>query len=365
MPRFDPVANSPLTFEPVRVQQFPAFALGVEAGRRGGAAPAVFNAANEAAVALFLAGRIRFGEISVAISRRARCPRRRVAAVTREAILAADAAARRTVTERFAMLAILAPILVFGLVIFVHEFGHFLAAKADGRLRAALFDRISVRRSSSSGAAKRNTSSPGSRLAATCAWRRVTTPRRRSSRAETKNRTSRPESDPDFDPNAMIPFGPKPVPENRWFESKPLWARIVIMIAGVCMNALLAIVVGTVLAMHYGQLTSADDGRWPRRCVARRARAVAASPRRHDSRGERHRVDELERGATARFAASDRTRCSSRRSTGRSTCRWAATRTTAQMSPTACSTSCRAVIDSIFAGDPARSRGHAARRLRS
>ena len=31
----------------------------------------------------------------------------------------------------------------------------------------------------------------------------------------------------------MIPFGPKPVPENRWFESKPLWARIVIMIAGV------------------------------------------------------------------------------------------------------------------------------------
>src|ERR1043165_267894 len=30
------------------------------------------------------------------------------------------------------MLAILAPILVFGLVIFVHELGHFLAAKAVG-----------------------------------------------------------------------------------------------------------------------------------------------------------------------------------------------------------------------------------------
>ncbi|HEY3594687.1 MAG TPA: site-2 protease family protein, partial [Polyangiaceae bacterium] len=30
------------------------------------------------------------------------------------------------------MLAILAPILVFGLVIFVHELGHFLAAKAAG-----------------------------------------------------------------------------------------------------------------------------------------------------------------------------------------------------------------------------------------
>ena len=30
------------------------------------------------------------------------------------------------------MLAILAPVLVFGLVIFVHELGHFLAAKAAG-----------------------------------------------------------------------------------------------------------------------------------------------------------------------------------------------------------------------------------------
>ena len=30
------------------------------------------------------------------------------------------------------MLAILAPILVFGLVIFVHELGHFIAAKALG-----------------------------------------------------------------------------------------------------------------------------------------------------------------------------------------------------------------------------------------
>ena len=47
---------------------FPAFALGVAAGRRGGVAPAVFNAANEAAVALFLSGRIRFAEIGAAIA---------------------------------------------------------------------------------------------------------------------------------------------------------------------------------------------------------------------------------------------------------------------------------------------------------
>src|SRR5213082_321446 len=37
VPQFDPVASSPLTFEPVGVDRFPAFALGVEAGRRGGA----------------------------------------------------------------------------------------------------------------------------------------------------------------------------------------------------------------------------------------------------------------------------------------------------------------------------------------
>ncbi len=100
VPRFDPVASSPLTFEPVRVQQFPAFALGVEAGRRGGAAPAVFNAANEAAVALFLDKRIQFGEISAAIAA-ALDAHGEAPGGTREALLAADAAARQTVRERF------------------------------------------------------------------------------------------------------------------------------------------------------------------------------------------------------------------------------------------------------------------------
>ena len=35
------------------------------------------------------------------------------------------------------MLAILSPILVFGLVIFVHELGHFIAAKATGVTRCS------------------------------------------------------------------------------------------------------------------------------------------------------------------------------------------------------------------------------------
>jgi 1-deoxy-D-xylulose-5-phosphate reductoisomerase len=60
---FDPVALSPLTFEKVRHEDFPALRLGVSAGRAGGAAPAVFNAANEQAVEIFLEGRMTFGEI--------------------------------------------------------------------------------------------------------------------------------------------------------------------------------------------------------------------------------------------------------------------------------------------------------------
>ncbi len=62
--RFDPVAASPLTFEPVRRDVFRAFHAGVEAGRAGGTAPAAFNAANEEAVAAFLDGRIPFGRIT-------------------------------------------------------------------------------------------------------------------------------------------------------------------------------------------------------------------------------------------------------------------------------------------------------------
>ncbi len=57
---FDPIRSSPLTFEEVDREAFPLFQLGVDSGRRGGTAPAVFNAANEVAVGAFLAGRIGF-----------------------------------------------------------------------------------------------------------------------------------------------------------------------------------------------------------------------------------------------------------------------------------------------------------------
>ncbi len=61
---FDPVASSPLTFEPVDRAAFPLFDLGVQAGRAGNGAPAIYNAANEVAVQGFLQGSLTFPEMA-------------------------------------------------------------------------------------------------------------------------------------------------------------------------------------------------------------------------------------------------------------------------------------------------------------
>ncbi len=98
VPRFDPVASSPLSFEPVRHDAFPTLGLGIAAGIRGGAAPAVFNAANEAAVARFLSGTLKFsgipGAIELALSRLGDR-----SGDDLPALIAADAAARVLVQE--------------------------------------------------------------------------------------------------------------------------------------------------------------------------------------------------------------------------------------------------------------------------
>jgi 1-deoxy-D-xylulose-5-phosphate reductoisomerase len=65
---YDPVASSPLTFEEIDHAAFPLFALGAEAGRRDGGAPAVYNAGNEVAVQAFLEGRVRFPEMADVVS---------------------------------------------------------------------------------------------------------------------------------------------------------------------------------------------------------------------------------------------------------------------------------------------------------
>ncbi len=62
--RRDPLAAGALTFEAVDDNCFPALRLGMAAGRTGGTAPAIYNAANEVAVAGFLAGNLPFRAIS-------------------------------------------------------------------------------------------------------------------------------------------------------------------------------------------------------------------------------------------------------------------------------------------------------------
>lgn len=56
-----------LDFEKPDLERFPLLALGLDAGRRGGSCPAEFNAANEMAVGLFLAGKIPFGGMAVVV----------------------------------------------------------------------------------------------------------------------------------------------------------------------------------------------------------------------------------------------------------------------------------------------------------
>jgi 1-deoxy-D-xylulose-5-phosphate reductoisomerase len=97
-PRFDPVAAGSLTFEVVRPEAFPAYRVGRAAADAGGTAPAVFNAANETAVGLFLDGRIPFGRIAVTLER-VMDRHRAEPAESLAAVLAADAAGRRLALE--------------------------------------------------------------------------------------------------------------------------------------------------------------------------------------------------------------------------------------------------------------------------
>lgn len=145
----------------------------------------------------------------------------------------------------------LSPLLVFGLVVFVHELGHFLAAKAVG-IYAPVFAlgwgrRVwGIRRGETDyrlalfpiGGYVRMASREDESMAA---FEGGST----RGQLETDDPEAAPQGEPGipFDPDAMVPFGPKPVPSDRWFESKPLWAKLMVMLAGVTMNFLLAILV--------------------------------------------------------------------------------------------------------------------------
>jgi 1-deoxy-D-xylulose-5-phosphate reductoisomerase len=97
--RFDPIAAGTLSFEPVNGSRFGAFRLGVEAGRTGGTAPAVYNAANEVAVAAFLANDLPFTAIPDVID--AALQEHATASVdSLEIVQRADAEARETARNR-------------------------------------------------------------------------------------------------------------------------------------------------------------------------------------------------------------------------------------------------------------------------
>ena len=150
------------------------------------------------------------------------------------------------------MLSWVAPIIVFGIVVFVHELGHFIAAKLTG----VYAPRFSIGFGPSLW--KRRFGETEYVLAALPLGGYV----RMASRDDeatafleggsenSATTTGNPKDG--FDPNAMIPFGPKPIPESRWFESKPLFARLFIMLAGVTMNALLAYIIYVGLLVYSG-----------------------------------------------------------------------------------------------------------------
>jgi 1-deoxy-D-xylulose-5-phosphate reductoisomerase len=96
VPTFDPVALGGFTFEAVRELDFPMLGLGIAAGKAGGAAPAVYNAANEAAVAHFLEGTVRFGAIATLVAG-ALAALQDSDGASLEALIVADQAARRHV----------------------------------------------------------------------------------------------------------------------------------------------------------------------------------------------------------------------------------------------------------------------------
>ena len=159
------------------------------------------------------------------------------------------------------MLAFIAPLFVFGLVVFVHELGHFVAAKLTGVYAprfsigfgpALLKKRVGeteyvlaalplggyVRMASREDEAVAFLEGGAEHPAGTV----PTTGGNAAGRA-TDDHTGDPHRGRDWDPNAMAPFGPRPVPQERWFESKPLPARLFILLAGVTMNVLLTYVI--------------------------------------------------------------------------------------------------------------------------
>lgn len=160
------------------------------------------------------------------------------------------------------MLAYIAPIFVFGLVVFVHELGHFLAAKAVG----VYAPRFSIGFGKALWRKRHGETEYVLAMLPIGGYVRMASREDESTSflegGSEEAATHVPAGAEALDPDAMIPFGPKPIPPDRWFESKPLWARMLILVSGVSMNILLAFVVTTGMFVHYGNpylSTTADS----------------------------------------------------------------------------------------------------------
>ena len=95
LPALDLAAIGQLTFEPTNETLFPATRLAREAIAAGGAAPAILNAANEVAVAAFLAGQIRFTRIAAMVEETLQRSNDAPRPVNLDEVLAVDQSARR------------------------------------------------------------------------------------------------------------------------------------------------------------------------------------------------------------------------------------------------------------------------------
>ncbi len=90
------------TFEPLDDAAFPAVALAKQVGRAGGEYPAVFNAANEEAVAAFHEGRVGFTGIVDTVRAVVEAHEATPGDLTTETLAAAEASARRAAQARIA-----------------------------------------------------------------------------------------------------------------------------------------------------------------------------------------------------------------------------------------------------------------------
>ncbi len=157
------------------------------------------------------------------------------------------------------MLSWLAPLLVLGLVIFVHELGHFLAAKWAG----VYAPRFSLGWGKPLWSFRRGETEYAISMFPIGGYVRMASKEDEEASIleggpELAREGDAKEAVPversrHWDEHSMIPHGPLPIPPDRWFESKPLYKRLVIMLAGVFMNVVLAIVVSTGIFAYYGQ----------------------------------------------------------------------------------------------------------------